>query len=138
MIPSVLTHQLRRGIEDFLETTFPIATPHFHGMLRDLLTRPGEVFKGPYLSLGLPFEQGRSGRTFFPEIPMPFTVYRHQEQAFQRLSASPPQSTLVATGTGSGKTEYFLYPILDYCYRHRGEPGVKVILIYPMNALAAD
>lgn len=138
MIPSVLTHQLRQGVEDFLETTFPIATSHFHGMLRDLLTRPGEVFKGPYLSLGLPFESGSSGKTFFPDIPMPFHAHRHQEQAFQRLSASPPQSTLVATGTGSGKTECFLYPILDYCYQQRGEPGIKVILIYPMNALAAD
>jgi len=44
----------------------------------------------------------------------------------------------VATGTGSGKTECFLYPILDHCYQHRGEPGVKAILIYPMNALATD
>ena len=26
MIPSVLTHQLRLGIEDFLDTTFPIIT----------------------------------------------------------------------------------------------------------------
>ncbi|ABK43864.1 DEAD/DEAH box helicase domain protein [Magnetococcus marinus MC-1] len=138
MIPSVLTHQLRQGVEDFLETTFPIATQHFHGLLGDLLTRPGEVFKGPYLSLGLPFEQGASGKDFFPDIPMPFNAHRHQEQAFQRLSASPPQSTIVATGTGSGKTECFLYPILDYCYQHRGEPGVKVILIYPMNALASD
>jgi DEAD/DEAH box helicase domain-containing protein len=138
MIPSVLTHQLRQGVEDFLDTTFPIATPHFNGLLRDLLTRPGEMFKGPYLSLGLPFESGVSGETFFPDIPMPFNAHRHQEQAFQSLSASPPQSTIVATGTGSGKTECFLYPVLDYCYQHRGEPGVKVILIYPMNALAVD
>ncbi|MBF0213301.1 MAG: DEAD/DEAH box helicase [Magnetococcales bacterium] len=138
MIPSVLTHQLRQGVEDFLETTFPIANPHFHGVLKALLTRPEEVFKGPYLSLGLPFEQGASGKTFFPDLPLPFLAHRHQEQAFQRLSGSPLQSTIVATGTGSGKTECFLYPILDYCHQHRGEPGVKVILIYPMNALAAD
>jgi DEAD/DEAH box helicase domain-containing protein len=41
-------------------------------------------------------------------------------------------------GTGSGKTECFLYPILDYCYQHRHERGIKAILIYPMNALATD
>ena len=45
---------------------------------------------------------------------------------------------IVATGTGSGKTECFLYPILDYCHRQRGVPGIKAILIYPMNALATD
>jgi DEAD/DEAH box helicase domain-containing protein len=138
MIPSVLNHQLRQGVEDFLETTFPIATDHFNGLVRDLFSRPGEVFKGPYLSLGLPFEKGSSGSNFYPDIPMPFAAHRHQEQSFQRLSASPPLSTLVATGTGSGKTECFLYPVLDHCYQHRGEPGVKVILIYPMNALASD
>lgn len=52
MIPSVLTHQLRQGVEDFLETTFPIVTSHFHGILWDLLSRPGEVFKGLYLCSG--------------------------------------------------------------------------------------
>ena len=46
-------------------------------------------------------------------------------------------STLVATGTGSGKTECFLLPILDHCLRDN-RPGVKAILIYPMNALATD
>ena len=44
----------------------------------------------------------------------------------------------MATGTGSGKTECFLWPILDHCRRHAGEEGVKAILVYPMNALAFD
>ena len=46
--------------------------------------------------------------------------------------------TLVATGTGSGKTETYLWPILDHCRRHKDRPGIKAILIYPMNALAND
>ena len=29
-------------------------------------------------------------------------------------------------------------PILNYCYQHRGEPGIKAILIYPMNALTTE
>lgn len=45
---------------------------------------------------------------------------------------------MIATGTGSGKTECFLYPILEYCYRHIGERGIKALIIYPMNALASD
>ena len=69
---------------------------------------------------------------------MPFPPCLHQERSFVRLSGPSPRSTIVATGTGSGKTECFSYPILDYCYRHRGEPGIKAILIYPMNALATD
>src|SRR5262245_47831164 len=138
MIPSVLAQQMRQGVEDFLRTTFPISTPFFHGMLDRLLAEDGEVFKGPYLSIQLPFRQGRSGPDFFPDIPLAFKPYVHQEQAFRCLSGPRPRSTIIATGTGSGKTESFLFPILDYCYRHRGEPGLKAIIIYPMNALAHD
>jgi len=138
MIPSILSRQIRQGLIDFLNTTFPITTPLFHGILQDLLETEGEVFKGPYLRLGLPFEKARGEKDFFPEIPLPFSPYGHQERAFERLGADAPKSTIVATGTGSGKTESFLLPILRYCYQHRGEPGIKAILIYPMNALATD
>ena len=51
---------------------------------------------------------------------------------------SSGRSTIIATGTGSGKTECFLYPILDHCRREAGKPGIKAIVIYPMNALATD
>lgn len=138
MIPSVLAYQLRTGVEDFLSTTFPISTPFFHGMLDRLLAEDGGVFKGPFLSIQLPFREGSGGPDFFPEVPLKFKPYLHQEQAFRRLAPPAPKSTIVATGTGSGKTESFLYPILDHCYRHRAEPGVKAVLIYPMNALATD
>ena len=138
MIPSILTQQTRQGVEDFLRMTFPISTPFFHGMLDRFLDEDGEVFKGPYLSIQLPFRQGTSSSTFFPDVPLPFTPYVHQEQAFRRLSGMQPRSTIIATGTGSGKTESFLYPILEYCYRHRGKPGIKALIIYPMTALAHD
>ena len=51
-----------------------------------------------------------------------------------------PEPTLITTGTGSGKTEAFLIPVLDHCRRERpaGRPGVKAVLLYPMNALATD
>ena len=64
--------------------------------------------------------------------------YRHQSDACHRILEGKP--TVVATGTGSGKTEAFLMPIIDHCLReHReGEDSVKAILIYPMNALAND
>lgn len=138
MIPSVLAHHVEQGIKDFLRTTFPITTPFFSHILEQLLDDSGSVFKGPYLDIGLPFQQGKGGKDYFPDLPMEFPPYLHQEKAFDRLSGPNPQSTIVATGTGSGKTESFLYPILDYCYKHRGEPGIKAILIYPMNALATD
>jgi DEAD/DEAH box helicase domain-containing protein len=137
MIPSVLASQLQRGVEDFLRATFPISTPHFDGIIERLLDEGG-VFKGPYLSIQLPFRQGEGGPDFFPEIPLKFKPYLHQEQAFRRLSSNEARSTIVATGTGSGKTESFLFPILDYCLKNKQKQGIKAILIYPMNALATD
>lgn len=46
----------------------------------------------------------------------------------------------MATGTGSGKTECFLLPLLEHCRQQhaQGTRGIKAILIYPMNALATD
>lgn len=138
MIPSVLAGHVEQGIKDFLRTTFPVTTPFFSNILENFLAEPGNVFKGPFLDIQLPYQQGKVGTGYFPDLPMAFPPYLHQEKSFERLSGPNPQSTIVATGTGSGKTECFIYPILDYCYRHRGEPGIKAILIYPMNALATD
>ena len=139
MIPSVIATQVKQGIEDFLRTTYPPEDPFFENILENFFKEQNSLFRGPFLSLKLPFRPG-TGKTvsMYPELPMKFPPYLHQEIAFERLSAESPKSTLIATGTGSGKTECFMYPILDYCYQHRGEPGIKAIIIYPMNALATD
>jgi len=138
MIPSILSQQLKQGVEDFLRTTFPVSTPFFHGVVDNLLSEDDKVFKGPYLSIQLPFKKGSGRPDFFPGVPMRFSPHLHQEQAFGRLSGKKPRSAIVATGTGSGKTESFLFPVLNFCYQHRGESGIKAIFIYPMNALATD
>src|SRR5699024_8539324 len=59
-----------------------------------------------------------------------------QDEAGFRL----PQPTIVTTGTGSGKTESFLYPVLDHAARAKkaGIGGIKALILYPMNALAND
>ncbi len=136
MIPSILDRQIHQGLKDFLFTTFHSTNPFFHGMLDRFLNQEGNLSRGPYISLQLPFQKGQS-REFFPEIPLGFTPYQHQELAFARLSGENPQPTLIASGTGSGKTECFTLPILEHC-RTSDQPGIKAILIYPMNALAYD
>ena len=106
-------------------------------MVDDFLANSDQLFRGPYLSLGLPFRKAGDSVLPFGRIAPEFTPWRHQRQAFERLCASPPASTLVATGTGSGKTECFLLPILDHCAGSKSK-GIKAIIIYPMNALASD
>ena len=137
MNPSVLAQQLQHAVKDYLRLSFETTTPFFEGMLERFLNTDGALAKGPYLSIKLPFEKGQGNADFFPAVPMAFSPHKHQEIAFQRIGVDF-KSTLVATGTGSGKTECFQVPILDYCYQHRGQKGIKAILIYPMNALAAD
>jgi DEAD/DEAH box helicase domain-containing protein len=138
MIPSLLANEIRNSIADFLTTEFNPSTPSFQKLIENFLAEEESIFKGPYLSIGLPFRQGQGGKDFFPDVPMKFAPHRHQELAFHRLQSPNYQSTLVATGTGSGKTECYLIPILAHCYQHHQERGIKAILIYPMNALATD
>lgn len=137
MIPAIVGREVRQTIEDYLRTSYRISTSSLFKALDEFIER-GEAFKGPYLSLQLPFEKSTRKEQPFPYIPLDYTPYLHQEKAFDRLTADPPKPTIVATGTGSGKTESFLLPILDYCRMVVGQPGIKAILIYPMNALATD
>ena len=141
MIPSVVAHEVARALRDFLATGFGPSNPPLAHVLDDFLAEQENLVKGPYLSIALPPKLAPEGGEPFPDVPLGFTPYRHQRIAHQRLdsgAAHGGRSTIVATGTGSGKTECFLWPILDHCRRHAGEDGVKAILVYPMNALAFD
>ena len=75
------------------------------GVIDDFLAEPENLVKGPYLSVALPFRHAPEGGEAFPEVPLGYTPYRHQRTAFSRLAADAGRSTVIATGTGSGKTE---------------------------------
>lgn len=69
-------------------------------------------------------------------------LHEHQENSL--VSVNRGNNLLVCTGTGSGKTESFLIPVLDSIARERiekgqnYEPGVRAMILYPMNALVND
>lgn len=138
MLPSILAKQLEKGIGDYIETTFPMTNVPFKGSIHNMLETKDSVYHEPYVSVRLPFRVAEAMPTCFEAIHPAYLPYVHQQTAFVRLTGDDGRSTLIATGTGSGKTECFLYPILEYCYQHRGEPGIKALIIYPMNALATD
>jgi DEAD/DEAH box helicase domain-containing protein len=138
MLPSILAKQLQQGIGDYIETTFPMTNEPFKGSVGKMINTTGAVYHEPYVAVRLPFRVASQMPTCFDAIHPAYLPYVHQEKAFERLTGDDGRSTLVATGTGSGKTECFLYPILEYCYQHRGERGIKALIIYPMNALATD
>jgi len=139
MIPSSVANQVRATLLDYLRTTTSFQDPEIDAALTNFLE--AELFKGPYIDLRLPFRKAQAADDIPLEVAPSFTPYVHQLEAFRRLTTQDehqPQPTLITTGTGSGKTECFLFPILDHCYRRRSMPGIKAIILYPMNALASD
>ena len=76
-------------------------------------------------------------------VPGNRPLYTHQLEAIERAqsSASGRQPAIVVTaGTGAGKTEAFLLPILNDLYRNppTQRRGARCIILYPMNALVND
>ncbi len=138
MNPILLGKQVVEGLKDLVRSSFETTSPAFEGMIETFLATEGNFLKGPWLSVDLPFRPSELETEPFPAVPLGFRPHKHQELAFNRLRAPETRSTLIATGTGSGKTECYLWPILDACRARKGEPGIKAIIIYPMNALATD
>lgn len=134
--------EIKESILAYLKATFTFQDKKVHQAFYDFITDPQDgMFKGPFISVRLPFVKANNPEEA-ANIPLhinpDWPPYDHQVKAWHRLSTSEknPQPTLITTGTGSGKTESFLYPMLDYCYEHRKRFGIKVILLYTMNALA--
>lgn len=146
LIPTYASTHIVDGLSEYLTTTFSLAEDLTSQQLREFLNDPkGGMFYGPYVRTRLPYAPAQSWEGILGWLPSGFKPYRHQAEAFSRLAsfdrttgeARRPSPTLVVTGTGSGKTESFLYPILDHCRRSTGS-GIKALILYPMNALAAD
>jgi ATP-dependent helicase YprA (DUF1998 family) len=144
LLPTVQARSIRDSLVDYLTTTFALTDADARDGLDGFLSDPvSGMFKGPYVRLRLPFRPADEGWRDVLQWYEGFIPYGHQAEAFARLSSTigrRPQPTLVTTGTGSGKTEAFLYPILDHVLRARreGVTGMKALILYPMNALAND
>lgn len=148
LLPGVQAPVIQESLLDYLSTTFSLADEEAGNALSDFLSnKENGIFKGPYLRVRLPYKSAEEGWRSSLEWYEGFTPYGHQAKAFERLSSfnlseskPRPLPTLVTTGTGSGKTEAFLYPIIDHVLRARrnGVAGMKALILYPMNALAND
>ena len=143
--------QLQDDYLAYLRDALPLDPAH--ARLRTLydrqIDRPGGFVTPPLLSVNPRFEVDKTLRQLVAEgvlnrsmlgldpgrFPPDRPLYRHQCDAIRRIAHG--DNTVVATGTGSGKTECFLLPVLDDAFSHP-DSGVKTLLIYPMNALAND
>lgn len=150
--PIAYTEKVVRDFLKYQVTTYRLADERLRSQMERLLsleeTRRTPLWKGPYVSLSRAFREGARVAELVAEgVLHPFManlipferMYGHQERAIRAIRGG--KTTLVSTGTGSGKTECFLYPIVSRCLelRDQGAPaGVVAVLVYPMNALAED
>ena len=145
--------KIRQRYENYLKTSFYFKKPELRASFQAALQEEGSLLKGPYPEPDRGFATGLRARELarecFPDrsdglLPalIDRLLYVHQERAVRAMHFQG-RNIVVATGTASGKTESFLYPILFELYRqHLGgqlkRPGVRAMILYPMNALAND
>jgi ATP-dependent helicase YprA (DUF1998 family) len=149
--------QLGDALRTYITSTYHISNPALVEMRDELLLRTGAISQKPFLEstaryagvrryhdLSLPAGVsemlgwlGQSGAIFDPP-------YDHQARALE-LTLNPPfKDLVVTTGTGSGKTETFLLPILGQLVAEAtaGKTfetrAIRALLLYPMNALVND
>ena len=145
--------QIRQRYENYLKTQFFFKEPGLRASFEEALKEQESLLKGPFPEPHRGFEKGMQACALatecFPdkaENLLPALIdgqlYKHQERAI-RATHIDKLNVVVATGTASGKTESFLYPILFELYRQHltgqlEKPGVRAMILYPMNALAND
>ena len=144
--PIDAANQPRENLIRYLLTAYPLRDPHLKRGFKQLLEEPGTVAQYPYLEGAQPYQTGSTleqlidegvlhpgtAKMFSPTRPL----YKHQEEAI-RATVGKNENIVVATGTGSGKTECFLIPMMDHLLKH-SLPGMQTLILYPMNALVND
>ncbi len=150
---------LRNRLIDFIQASDPIRDTRTHEERRRLLYEPGAISAQPALELapqyvagpalskiGLPAEMASRLSYFsaYPALGVFDPPYAHQADAYRAILAEQ-SDVLVVSGTGSGKTETFLHPILaKLAVEAANDPsrfarhGMRALILYPMNALVSD
>jgi ATP-dependent helicase YprA (DUF1998 family) len=156
--------QLRQALSDYIEATYHIGNPQLIAQRKRLLEQVGGTHQEPYLE-STPRYQTEGKFSDIPGLhPKALDAYTIVSQASgdkRRLIFDPPyghqsaavrgilvegRSLVVMTGTGSGKTECFLLPILGKLAieasqrsdAFKRQPAVRALVLYPMNALVND
>ncbi len=152
------SHRLTESLRSYIEAQYHIRDESLIRERRRLLEEHGAVSQVPFVESTPVYELGKPYDEL--DIPAPAKLalnnlagldvglyprpYVHQCEALEAFFARKAD-LIVATGTGSGKTESFLMPIIgelavEAANRTQSAalPGVRALLLYPMNALVND
>lgn len=152
--PLAASDQITSTYHRYVKTLVDVSDRKLAAAFATAVDHGEKLTKGPLLEAtaaytpGLPLRElireGVLAREFVSlasdSLPLDRPLYQHQEEAIRKVVAG--RNVVVTTGTGSGKTESFLIPILNHLVKERAAgtlgPGVRALLLYPMNALAND
>lgn len=143
--PIANTENIHEQYAQFFKTEYALDNKELAQKL-DELFKNNFLWKPPYISITQNFESGKQIDDFVDDLGLSKEIveatkilrfYKHQELAIENIVKNG-RSTIISSGTGSGKTEIFLIPIFEECSKYDGEVGIKAIIVYPMNALAND
>lgn len=151
--PLITSGNIGNTFRRYILSTFRTNSDAYNNQLADLLSDEGSIVRGPYLQISHNYPKGSTVSEMIREgiLSLEFLklnhasfmkrpLYAHQENAIRKSVAG--HNIVVSTGTGSGKTESFLIPILNHLMKERENgtlcPGVRAMLLYPLNALAND
>lgn len=152
--PLSFKEKLRSALSKYTNTAAGVSrarAPLLSQAVRETISG-ADLVKGPYVESLPDFEKGASIKRlvedgqFHPRWAAMqrsnsgAELYRRPLHLHQAATVGLDENYLVATGTGSGKTESFLFPLVDHLLRDPDltRPGVRAILVYPLNALVND
>ena len=150
--------QLRFELEDYIRSQYFGKTPLLLSAFNSKMDEEGLLYQKPYIESSPAYKSVPDGlhtadipdwlRGFFEKLsaagvgvyPAPF---QHQIDALK--AAVEGKNLIVATGTGSGKTECFMWPLMakiaEEAFNSEDtweKRGIRTIIMYPMNALVSD
>ncbi|WAI00946.1 DEAD/DEAH box helicase [Methanogenium organophilum] len=145
---------IRSSYRSFVNSFQKFKNPVIKEWIEQSIDEGTLLYKGPYIELNRRFEQGVPFSSLVQQnaihafTPFCFTVtpgnrdadlislYKHQSDAISSITSG--NNTIIATGTGSGKSFCFGIPVVSECLsmQDKGIAGIKAIFVYPMNALA--
>ena len=130
MQPFVTAENIKDAYWRYIETSYPIRSDRIRQQFRELVENNNLLWQESFISLSRPYKKSGSLINLIekgilePKIQKANfgieELWQHQVSAIECLSTykGTPKNTIVATGTGSGKTQAFLIPIVDHCLRN--------------------